>query len=185
MPYLSGNCNQKEPILFSISPIVNYLCPRKTGMTIEHFLWNGFPFHTPVKDGRVRNETDGVEGNPLPKDDLLHHSVRLHLALHLNIKNLQRFPSLESNHFAGRIHNGRICCNWATNRAVWIRHVDNNDLCRISHLLSNTDKFVRLHRQVVKTDVRLINSDGGELHKKKAFQKFITRNAHPSLQNFH
>lgn len=49
--------------------------------------------HAPVVAGIVGGERDRVGVDPLPEDDLLRHRVRLHLALHLDVEDLQRFSS--------------------------------------------------------------------------------------------
>lgn len=59
-------------------------------MTIEHFDWLRVSLHAPVKDGRVRNQSHGVNGDPFPEKDVLRHAVRFHFALHLDIEDLQR-----------------------------------------------------------------------------------------------
>ena len=45
--------------------------------------------HGPVVDGSLGYQGDGVEVDPLPEGDFLHHLVGLHLALHLNVEDLQ------------------------------------------------------------------------------------------------
>ena len=49
--------------------------------------------HGPVVDGGLGNQGNGVEVDPLPEHDVLHHLMGLHLALHLNIEYLQTLPS--------------------------------------------------------------------------------------------
>ena len=49
--------------------------------------------HGPVVDGGLGDEGDGVEVDPLPEGHVLHHLVCLHLALHLNVEDLQALPS--------------------------------------------------------------------------------------------
>ena len=52
-----------------------------------------FTFHRPMKDSSLGNQGDGVEVDPLPEDDVVHHLVSLHSALHLNIEDLQVLSS--------------------------------------------------------------------------------------------
>ena len=49
-------------------------------------------FHGPVVAGSVCDQTNDVDRNPLPEDDLFGHGVGLHLVLHLNVEDLQCFP---------------------------------------------------------------------------------------------
>ena len=53
----------------------------------------GQTFHAPVVDCGVRGQCHCVNSNPLPELDVLGHRVGLHLALHLNVEDLQRLPS--------------------------------------------------------------------------------------------
>lgn len=62
-------------------------------MAVKHFGGLGISLHAPVVDGRVRHQGDGVYRDPLPEHDVLRHGVSLHLALHLNVKDLQRLCS--------------------------------------------------------------------------------------------
>ena len=49
-------------------------------------------FHGPMVAGSVCDQTNDVDRNPLPEDDLFSHGVGLHLVLHLNVEDLQCFP---------------------------------------------------------------------------------------------
>ena len=40
-------------------------------------------------DSGLRDESYGVEVDPLPEDDVVRHLMCLHLALHLNVEDLQ------------------------------------------------------------------------------------------------
>ena len=53
--------------------------------------------HGPVVDAGVSDKGNGVEVDPLPEGYVLHHLVGLHLALHLNVENLQAFPSWKAS----------------------------------------------------------------------------------------
>ncbi len=50
-------------------------------------------FHSPVVDGGVCDEADDVDADPLPERHLVGQSVCLHLALHLDVEDLQGLPS--------------------------------------------------------------------------------------------
>ena len=47
-----------------------------------------FTFHGPVIDRGFCYQGDGVEVDPLPEGDVLHHLMGLHLALHLYVEDL-------------------------------------------------------------------------------------------------
>lgn len=55
--------------------------------------------------------------------------------------------TFERNHFAGRIHDGRIGANWPSDWIVAIVHIDDDHLSRIGGFLTHTDEFVRFHRE--------------------------------------
>lgn len=60
-------------------------------MPVEHFDWLRVALHAPVVDGVVGHQGYGVEGDPLPESDVVGHGVGLHLALHLDVKDLKGF----------------------------------------------------------------------------------------------
>lgn len=60
-------------------------------MPVEHFNGLRVAFHTPVVDCVVGYEGYGVQGDPLPERNVVGHGVRLHLALHFNVEDLQSF----------------------------------------------------------------------------------------------
>jgi hypothetical protein len=41
-----------------------------------------------MKDGSLGNQGNGVEVDPFPEDDVVHHLVSLHSTLHLNVEDL-------------------------------------------------------------------------------------------------
>lgn len=88
--YLCRNPYQQQPLLLLVSSVVDDLTPQQTGVPIEYFGGLGITLHAPVIDGRVSHQGNGVHRDPLPEHDLLSHGVRLYLALHLNIEDLQR-----------------------------------------------------------------------------------------------
>lgn len=47
-------------------------------------------------DGGIRHQTDSVHIDPLPEGDFLRHRVGLHLALHLNVEDLEGAASYEN-----------------------------------------------------------------------------------------
>ena len=70
-------------------------------MAVKHLLRLGLPLHGPVVDGGLRYQGDGVEVDPLPEDDVVRHLVGLHLALHLNVEDLQVLGSWEAGRGGG------------------------------------------------------------------------------------
>ena len=61
-------------------------------------------FHTPVIDCGLGDESDSVDVNPLPKDDVFRHRVGLHFRFHLDVEDLEGFASLESDDFRLGVH---------------------------------------------------------------------------------
>ena len=55
-------------------------------------------------DCRFSNESDCVDVNPLPKDDVFRHRVGLHFRFHLDVEDLEGFASLESDDFRLGVH---------------------------------------------------------------------------------
>lgn len=70
-------------------------------MPVEHFNRLRVAFHAPVVDGVVGYECYSVEGDPLPERHVVGHGVRLHLALHFNVENLEGFRGWKSENGAG------------------------------------------------------------------------------------
>ena len=60
-------------------------------MPVKDFDWLGVPLHAPMVDGIVSHKCHCVQGDPLPEGDVISHGVGLHLALHLNVKDLKGF----------------------------------------------------------------------------------------------
>ncbi len=63
----------------------------ETGMPIKDLLRRRIAFHAPVIHRGLGDQCDGVDGDPLPENDIVGHGVRLHLAFHLDVENLQGF----------------------------------------------------------------------------------------------
>lgn len=58
-------------------------------MTVKCLDRLGVALHAPMVDGGIRHQTDSVHIDPLPEGDFLRHRVGLHLALHLNVEDLE------------------------------------------------------------------------------------------------
>lgn len=91
--YLCRDANQQQPLLLQVRSVVDDLTACQTGVAVKDFGRLGISLHAPVVDGRVRHQGDGVYRDPLPEHDVLRHGVSLHLALHLDVKDLQRLRS--------------------------------------------------------------------------------------------
>lgn len=91
--YLCGNADEQQPLLFGVSAVVDDLAARQAGVTVEDFDWLRVALHAPVVDGVVCDQGDRVERDPLPEGHVVSHGVSLHLALHLDVENLQRLCS--------------------------------------------------------------------------------------------
>ena len=50
-------------------------------------------FHGPVVNSCLCDKCNGVQVDPLPEDDIICHLVCFHLALHLNVEDLQVLSS--------------------------------------------------------------------------------------------
>ena len=132
-------------------------------MSVEDFGWLAVTLHGPVVDGGLRHQGDHVLGDPLPEDDVIRHRVRLHLGLHLDIEYLQRLLRLESDDFAGGVHDGGVCADGPPDGVGGVRHVDDDHLGGLRHLLPHADELVALHREGVEPDVRGVDPDICEL----------------------
>lgn len=61
--------------------------------------------------------------------------------------------AFEGDHFAGRIHDGRIGGYRTSDRILRIGHVDDNDLGDVTGFFADADVLVRFHGERVETDV--------------------------------
>lgn len=61
--------------------------------------------------------------------------------------------TFEGNDFTGRIHDRRISRDGSPDGIGGVIHVDDNHLCRVAHLLPDTDELVRLHGDCVEADI--------------------------------
>lgn len=87
--HLCRNANEQQPLLFGISAVVDDLAACQAGVTVKYFDWLRVTLHAPMVDRVVCDQGDSVEGDPLPEGHVIRHRVSLHLALHLNVKDLQ------------------------------------------------------------------------------------------------
>jgi len=65
-------------------------------------------FHAPVVDGGVGGQGNGVDGDPLPELDVFGHRMSLHLALHLNVEDLQRLTRCRQTHMSSALSNRNV-----------------------------------------------------------------------------
>lgn len=87
--YLRRNPNEQQPLLFGVRAVVDDLTARQAGVPVEDLDRLRVALHAPVVDGAVRHQGNRVERDPLPEGHVVRHGVCLHLALHLNVENLQ------------------------------------------------------------------------------------------------
>ncbi|MPC20316.1 hypothetical protein E2C01_013254 [Portunus trituberculatus] len=73
----------------------------------------------------------------------------------------QQFQACDD--LGGRVHDCRITRDGPANRVGGISHINDDHLCRVTHLLSDTDELVRLHSEGVEPNVGCLDSNIGEL----------------------
>lgn len=71
--------------------------------------------------------------------------------------------SFQSNDLAGWVHDGRVSTDGPPDRIGGVRHVNDDNLCSLTNLLSDTDELVRLHRECVEGYRGWIDADICEL----------------------
>lgn len=91
--YLRRNPNEQQPLLFGVRAVVDDLTARQTGVPVKDLDGLRVALHAPVVDGAVRHQGNRVERDPLPEGHVVRHGVRFHLALHLDVENLQSLGS--------------------------------------------------------------------------------------------
>lgn len=77
------------------------------------------------------------------------------------------FFTFQGNNFASWVHDGRVCRDGSSD---WIRrviHVNDDHLCCLANLLSDTYELVRLHCKGTEPNIGCIDSNILELQKKK------------------
>lgn len=89
--YLGWDANEQKPFLFGICAVVDDLASRQAGMAVKDFYRLWVSLHTPVVHSIVSHKCNSVQGDPLPEGNIICHGMRLHLALHFNVKNLKSF----------------------------------------------------------------------------------------------
>ena len=77
----------------SVRPVVDDLTAGQVGVAVKHLGWLRVALHAPVEHSVVRYHADGVDVDPFPEVDLLGQVVGLHLALHLNVEDLESAAS--------------------------------------------------------------------------------------------
>jgi hypothetical protein len=112
-----------------------------------------------------------IETDPLPKDDIFCHDVRLHLAFHLDVEDLESLLSLQRDHLRGRVHDGRVGRDGAADGVGGVGHIDDDHLVGLAHFFADTDELVRLHGEAVKADIGSADADIGELAEERGEKK--------------
>ena len=103
-------------------------------MSVKDLGWLTVPLHGPVVDRGLRHQGDHVLRDPLPEDDVVRHSVGVHLVHHLNVENLQGFLGLQSDDLAGGVHDGAVSADGSSDGVGGVGHVDNDHLVVIGDL---------------------------------------------------
>jgi hypothetical protein len=86
---LRGDSDQNHPLLIGRDAIVDDLVGGQAGVALKHLDWIRSAVHTPVQDSGFGNETKGIQTDPFPEDDIFGRLPSLHLALHLNVEDLE------------------------------------------------------------------------------------------------
>ena len=71
--------------------------------------------------------------------------------------------TFERNDLAGRIHDGRVSRDRSTDGVGGVVHVNDDHLCRLAHLLTDTDVLIWLHGKGAEPDVGSIDANILEL----------------------
>ena len=62
-------------------------------MPVEDLNGLGVTLHGPVVDSGLSDQSNGVDSDPLPEDDILGHDVVLHLGLEVEVEDLELLSS--------------------------------------------------------------------------------------------
>ena len=142
-----------------VGAVVDDYAALEVGVTVEDFDWLAVAVDAPVEDGGFGDDADRVHGDPFPEDALFGQVVGLHFALELDVEDLEGARGFECDHFARRVHDGRVGGDWAPDRVLRVRHVDDDHLRCVVDLLAHTDELVRLHGESGETDVGDVDAD--------------------------
>lgn len=77
--------------------------------------------------------------------------------------------TFKGDDLGGRIHDGALGGDGAADGVVGVRHVDDDHLRGLAHLLPDADELVALHGEGGKRDVRHVDAHIGKLEVKNAF----------------
>ena len=162
--YLSSDSDQKKPLETMICPVVDDLTSSQRLMPVKHFDWLRISFHRPVIDCCLCHNSNGVNINPFPKQDVISHCMSLHLGLHFDVKDLKSSHGSQGNDLGSGIHDGIVCRDRSSNWGLRVCHVNDDHLGCISYFFSHTDKFVWLHCKGIEADVSRLDANSSELH---------------------
>lgn len=123
---------------------------------------------------RAKKVVYQVQADPLPEDDVFGHDVGLHLALHLDVEDLEGLLRLQGDHLRGRVHDGRVGGDGPPDGVHGVGHVDDDNLVVLSDLLADADELVRLHGEGVEAHVGRADPDIGELAKRQSDVTILT-----------
>lgn len=182
--------DEQKPVLLRIRTVVDDLATVERRMPIEHLHGRGVALHGPMINGRVRDQSQGVQGDPLPEDDVVRHGVSLHLGLHFDVEDLEGFLrldsrfALEGDDLRRRVHDGALGGDGPPDRVGRVRHVDDDHLGSVAHFFPHADELVTLHGESGEGNVGDVDSDIAEL--RGEFHCFISKRlkAFPTLKQY-
>jgi hypothetical protein len=86
---LSRNSDQDHPFLIRVDAVVDDLTAGHTSMSVKDLNGSRLSFHGPMINSSLSHQTEGLNVNPVPKDDIFMHQVGLKLGLHFQVEDLQ------------------------------------------------------------------------------------------------
>jgi hypothetical protein len=86
---LRRDANQDHPLSIRVDAVVDDLATRQVCVSIKDLGGSRFSFDRPVVNCRSGDHTNGLDIDPMPKDNVLMHNMRLELGLHFQVEHLQ------------------------------------------------------------------------------------------------
>lgn len=90
--YFPSSLHESTRCHWLIDWLTDWQTDRQTCWWID-WLIHCITFHRPVINSSFCDKSKGVDINPLPESDILHHGMCLHLAFHFNVKDLKSSSS--------------------------------------------------------------------------------------------
>mmetsp|Transcript_3295 Transcript_3295/g.10326 ORF Transcript_3295/g.10326 Transcript_3295/m.10326 type:complete len:1450 (+) Transcript_3295:864-5213(+) len=142
------DASQQQPLAVRGGLVVDdLLALRHRRVTIEHLLRRRVAVHRPVEHRLVRHQRDHLGRDPRPVLDVLalRHRVRLQLALHLDVEDLQVATGSNRDHARHGVHHRRLRAHGQPLHVVAGHHVHDRQLVLAPGRLAHADELVRLH----------------------------------------